>query len=82
MLDEIMRRFREGKLDIHHEHKGMERTVNRLVRGIICAALIVGSTMLWSRNTPPLIYDISVFGVLGFVVAMGLALWLIRSTRD
>jgi ubiquinone biosynthesis protein len=81
-LDEILRRFREGKLDIHHEHKGMERTVNRLVRGIICAALIMGSTLLWSRNTPPLVYDISVIGVLGYVVAMGLAVRLIRSTRE
>jgi ubiquinone biosynthesis protein len=81
-LDEILRRFREGKLDIHHEHKGMERTVNRLVRGIICAALIMGSTLLWSRNTPPLVYDVSVIGVLGYVLAMGLAVRLIRSTRD
>ncbi|HEX3147645.1 MAG TPA: AarF/ABC1/UbiB kinase family protein [Gemmataceae bacterium] len=81
-LDEIMKRFREGKLDIHHEHKGIERTVNRLVRGIICAALIMGSTMLWSRETPPLLYGISVFGTLGYAMAMWMAFWLIRSTRE
>jgi ubiquinone biosynthesis protein len=81
-LDEIMKRFREGKLDIHHEHKGMERTVNRLVRGLIAAALIVGSALMWSRNTPPLLYGLSVFGVLGYAVAIWLALWLIRSTRE
>jgi len=81
-LDEIMKRFREGKLDIHHEHKGMERTVNRLVRGIICAALIVGSSMLWSRDTPPLVYGVPVVGVLGFTLALGLAVRLIRSTRE
>jgi ubiquinone biosynthesis protein len=81
-LDEIMKRFREGKLDIHHEHKGMERTVNRLVRGIITAALILGSTMLWSMRTPPLVYDTSVFGVLGYAVAVYLAIRLIRSSRE
>lgn len=81
-LDEIMKRFREGKLDIHHEHKGMERTVNRLVRGIICAALIMGSSMLWSRDTPPLVYGVPVVGVLGFTLALGLAVRLIRSTRE
>lgn len=82
-LDEIMKRFREGKLDIHHEHKGIERTVNRLVRGIICAALIIGSSMLWSQKTPPLVYDnTSVIGVLGFVVAAILAIRLIRSTKE
>ncbi len=81
-LDEIMRRFKDGKLDIHHEHKGMERTVNRLVRGIIAAALILGSTMLWSTKTKPLIYDTSVFGVLGYATAVYLAVRLIRSTRE
>ena len=81
-LDEIMKRFREGKLDIHHEHKGMERTVNRLVRGIICAALILGSSLLWSRKTPPLVYGVSIIGVLGFTVAVWLAVRLIRTTRD
>ncbi|MBO0697793.1 MAG: AarF/ABC1/UbiB kinase family protein [Zavarzinella sp.] len=81
-LDEIMKRFREGKLDIHHEHKGMERTVNRLVRGLIAAALIVASAMMWSMNTPPLLYGLSVFGVLGYAVAIWMAFWLIRSARE
>lgn len=81
-LDEIMKRFREGKLDIHHEHKGIERTVNRLVRGIICAALIMGSSLLWSQRTPPLVYDVPIVGVLGFTLAIGLAVRIIRSTRD
>jgi ubiquinone biosynthesis protein len=82
-LDEIMKRFREGKLDIHHEHKGIEKTVNRLVRGIITAALILGSTWLWSNKTPPLIYDTSVFGVLGYALAMVLAFrLLIRSSQE
>ena len=61
-MDEIMKRFREGKLDIHHEHRGMELTVNRLVRGLIAAALIVASAQMWSTKTPPLVYDISVQG--------------------
>jgi ubiquinone biosynthesis protein len=81
-LDEIIKRFREGKLDIHHELKGVERTVNRLVRGIICAALIMGSSMLWSLRTPPLVYDTSVFGVIGYVIAVVLAYRLVRSARE
>jgi ubiquinone biosynthesis protein len=81
-LDEIVKRFREGKLDIHMEHRGLERTVNRLVRGIICSALILGSSMLWSLKTPPLIYDTSVFGVLGFATAVVMAIRLIRSARE
>jgi ubiquinone biosynthesis protein len=81
-LDEIMKRFREGKLDIHHEHKGMERTVKMLVRGIIAAALIVGSAMMWSMGTPPLVWGTSLFGVLGYVAAVILSFQLIRWTRE
>src|SRR5262245_37914168 len=81
-LDEIMKRFREGKLDIHHEHKGMERTVKMLVRGIIAAALIVGSAMMWSMGTPPLVWGVSLFGVLGYVAAVVLSFQLIRWTRE
>jgi ubiquinone biosynthesis protein len=81
-LDEIMKRFREGKLDIHMEHRGIERTVNRLVRGIIAAALILGSTLLWALKTPPLLYETSVFGVLGYAVAIWMAIRLIRSARE
>ena len=81
-LDEIIKRFREGKLEIHHEVKGVERTVNRLVRGIISAALILGSTMLWSMKTPPLIYETSVFGVLGYAASLFLAIRLIRSAKE
>jgi ubiquinone biosynthesis protein len=81
-LDEIMKRFREGKLDIHHEHKGIERTVKLLVRGIIAAALIVGSAMMWSMGTPPLVWGVSLFGVLGYAAAVTLAFQLIRWTRE
>jgi ubiquinone biosynthesis protein len=60
----------------------MERTVNRLVRGIIAAALIVASALMWSRDAPPVLYGVSVFGVLGYAVAIWLAFWLIRSTKE
>jgi ubiquinone biosynthesis protein len=81
-MDEIMKRFREGKLDIHHEHRGMEMTVNRLVRGLIAAALIIASAQLWSAKAPPLVYDISLFGALGYVLAAWLVWKLIRATKE
>lgn len=81
-MDEIMKRFREGKLDIHHEHRGIERTVNRLVRGLIAAALIMASAQMWSSRTPPLVYDVSLFGALGYAFAAWLVVKLIRSTRE
>lgn len=81
-LSEILKRFREGKLDIHHEHRGVEKSVNRLVRGLIAAALIVASAQLWSTKTPPLVWDTSLVGVLGYLLAILMAYRLIRSTKE
>jgi ubiquinone biosynthesis protein len=60
----------------------MELSVNRLVRGLIAAALIVGSAQMWSTNTPPLVYGVSLFGALGYAFAAWLVVKLIRSTRE
>jgi hypothetical protein len=37
---------------------------------------------MWSRDTPPLLYGVSVIGVLGYTAAIYLAFQLIRSTRE
>jgi ubiquinone biosynthesis protein len=81
-LTEIIKRFREGKLDIHHEHRGMEKSVNRLVRGLLTAALTVASAQLWSNKTPPLAWDTSIVGVAGFTFATFMAYRLLRSTKE
>jgi ubiquinone biosynthesis protein len=81
-LGEILKRFREGKLDIHHEVRGMERSVNRLVRGLITAALIVASALLWSQKTPPLVWETSLFGSVGFFIATFMAFRLIRTAKE
>lgn len=81
-MDDLLRRFRDGKLDIHHEHRGIERTVNRLVRGIITAALIVASAQMWVARTPPTIGEVPVLGALGYLIAAWLGVKLIRSTRE
>ncbi len=79
-LLDIIERFRKGSLEIHMEHRGLEHSANRLVFGIITASLFVGSAMMLSFKAPPVIYDYSVFGLAGFVVAiiMGLRiLWAV-----
>ncbi|MDH5678421.1 MAG: AarF/ABC1/UbiB kinase family protein [Nitrospinota bacterium] len=79
-LSDILERFRAGSLEIHMEHRGLEHSANRLVFGIITAALFVGSSMLLSSNAPPVIYGYSALGMAGVVlsVLMGLRImWAI-----
>jgi ubiquinone biosynthesis protein len=77
-LTEILQRMRSGTLEIRHEHRRLETTVNRLVLGILTAALLVASAALWSSGAPPAVQGVSVPGVLGYVVAVVLGFGLLR----
>ncbi|NIP93755.1 MAG: hypothetical protein GWO24_09960 [Akkermansiaceae bacterium] len=46
---------------------------------MLTAALFLGSTLLWSRNIPPLLVGASIPGVLGTVVSLWLGFRLLRS---
>jgi ubiquinone biosynthesis protein len=62
-LRDILQQVDAGKFDVHLDHRGLEPSVNRLVLGMLTSALILGSSLLLSRNVWPL-WDVSVPGVL------------------
>lgn len=68
-LADILDRVKRGTFDVNLEHRRLETTINRLVLGILSAALFIGSTQLWSRAAPPVIAGVSVFGALGYALA-------------
>lgn len=79
-LMDIIERFRKETLEIHMEHRGMERSANRLTFGILTAAIFMGSSMVLSAGIPPLVFGFSLLGVIGYIVSlvMGLRiLWAI-----
>lgn len=76
-ISTILARIQEGRLNIKMDVKGLDRPVNRLVYGIIVAALIVASSMLWASRVPPLILGCSLFGALGSIVSFVLGLILL-----
>lgn len=80
-LSDIVSRIRSGTLHVHLEHKNIESTVNRLVIGILTAALFLGSSELWSREAPPLIWGVSIFGLMGYLVSLWLGLRLLLAIR-
>ncbi|MBI4827592.1 MAG: AarF/ABC1/UbiB kinase family protein [Nitrospinae bacterium] len=65
-LADIIERLRRGTFEVHMEHRGLEHSANRLVFGILTAALFVGSALLLSFKVPPTLLGLSVLGLLGF----------------
>ena len=85
-IDTILKKIKEGKLVIVHEHKGLKKfqkatttAVNRLVFAIIIAALSIGSSILVIAKMPPLIKGVPLLGVLGFSLSAILGLYIIFS---
>lgn len=81
---DILRRLKEGKITINIEHKGFDnlmtthdRVSNRLSFSIIIAALLIGSAMIITTKVPPLVFGISLFGIIGFIGAAFMGVWLL-----
>jgi ubiquinone biosynthesis protein len=80
-LSDIIGRFRKGTLEVHMEHRRLESTVDRLVLGLLSAAMFLGSAIMWSMNAPPTVFGVSLFGALGFVSSVWLGSSLLISIR-
>jgi ubiquinone biosynthesis protein len=76
---DILQQVQSGKFDVHLDHRGLEPSVNRLVLGMLASALFLGSSLLLSRNVPPLFHDVSILGVSGSVISLALGLRLLRA---
>ncbi|MDL2328536.1 AarF/ABC1/UbiB kinase family protein [Desulfosarcina sp. OttesenSCG-928-A07] len=83
-LLEITRNIRKKRFTFMLELKGMETMLstydqisNRISFSIIIAALIIGSALIVISKTPPLIYGISLIGIIGFITAAILGIWLL-----
>jgi ubiquinone biosynthesis protein len=81
---EITRLIRQRKLFLNLEHQGLDKLrathdqiSNRISFSIIIAALIIGSALIVISDTPPLMYGISLIGIIGFLAAAIMGIWLL-----
>ena len=81
-LTEVLQRVREGTFSVHLHHRNLDTVVNRLVLGVLAAALYVGSSLLWSMKASPLIDGTSIVGVGGFILALCLTWRLLRAIKN
>lgn len=78
---DIINGIRRGSFDVHLEHRKLDSIVNRLVLGVLSAALFVGSASLWSREVAPLVRGVSIPGAAGCAMAISLGVVLVRAIR-
>jgi ubiquinone biosynthesis protein len=83
-LLDLAQMIRRRKLSLQIEHRGFDtmlathdRISNRLSFSILIAALIIGSALIVISETPPLVYGISLIGILLFFAAAIMGIWLL-----
>ena len=81
---EIFRQVRQRKLTVNLAHQGLadmlethHQISNRLAFSIIIAGLIIGSALIVISEIPPLLYGISLIGIIGFLAAAVMGIWLL-----
>jgi len=80
-LGDALKRVRDGTFSIHLELRHIDPVINRLVLGVMTAALLVSSALLWSMKAPPMVAGVSVFGGAGYLIAAYLGWRLLRAIK-
>lgn len=85
-ISRLLRAARRGRLEIHIDVAHLKRVgdqldkaANRLVIGIVVAALIIGSSIVMTVPGGPTLLGLPFFGLLGFFGAVAGSIWLILS---
>jgi ubiquinone biosynthesis protein len=85
----ILREFRKGRLKIEFQHVGLEpvrqtmsQVSNRLSLTIIIAALLVSASVIVLAEVPPLVGNIPLLALIGYIIAGILSFMLALSIRS
>jgi len=85
-LSRLLRAARRGRLEIHIDVTHLKRVgnqldsaANRLVVGIVVAALIIGSSIVMTVPGGPSLLGLPIFGLIGFLGAAIGGVWLMLS---
>ncbi len=83
-IDRILDKIEKDELSIGFEHKNLEnlrktldRITNRLVLGILTAAMIIGSSMIITTKIPPLLFGYPAIGLVGYLCSAVFGSWII-----
>lgn len=81
---DITRLIKQQKLSVKFVHQGFEPLLdtynqisNRISFSIVIASLIIGSALIVFAKTPPLFHGLSIIGIIGFISAALMGIWLL-----
>ena len=87
-LQRLLRAARKGRIQVHIDVQDLrqvadqlDRAASRIAVGLVVAALIIGSSIVMTVQAGPTLLGLPAFGLLGFVGAVGGALWLLFGGR-
>lgn len=85
-LSRLLRAARRGRLEVHIDvvnlqrvSNQLDRAINRLVVGVVIAALIIGSSIVMTVSGGPTLLGLPFFGLMGFLGALAGGVWLFFS---
>lgn len=83
-VEELLKKLAEDRLSVDFVHRGLEfldeeidRSSNRIVVGLIIAALIIGSSLIILAGAGPTLWDLPLYGLIVFAVACILGLIIV-----
>jgi ubiquinone biosynthesis protein len=87
-LHHLLRSARSGRLQVHVDvtrlknfGNQLDRATSRLTMGVVIAALIIGSSIVMTVDHGPVLFGLPLFGMLGFLGAAAVGVWLLISIR-
>jgi ubiquinone biosynthesis protein len=82
-LRTLLLQISRNRFKINLEHRGLnelitdlDKSSNRLSFSLLISALIVGSSLIMQVDKGPLVMEFPVLGILGYIIAAVLGLWL------
>lgn len=79
----IVKKVEKDNLKINLQHRGLEElgdtisdASNKITLGIIIGCLLVGSSMIVSSKTPPIVFGFPILGIVGYVLSLLLGLYV------
>ncbi|MCX5970089.1 MAG: ubiquinone biosynthesis protein UbiB, partial [Coprothermobacterota bacterium] len=85
-LQWVLNKLKQGTLGIELQLKGLEKLIqtldkvsNRLAFSVVIAALIIGSSIVVLANKEPFLFGYPAFGMIGYLAAGLMGLWLVIS---
>jgi ubiquinone biosynthesis protein len=78
----FMNKASQRNFTVNLDHQNLERSVNRVVIGVVLASMILASALLLAFRLPPLIMDISVIGIVILAISLYYGYKLIKELRS